>query len=190
MKNGPYILVKAPADFPGKKYRGVYAYEHTVVWWLHTRIIPPEGYQIHHKNECRTDNRFENLEMVFKRTHMKLHMSKKERAITLLICDACKKPFQIQTRNYTVKKNQGQEHFYCSRACDTLRKSQIPEENRKFTTLTCDYCKNEFKIQNNWLRARQKKGQQLFHCSRSCQLYNRPKIKECKELIYCTLAQR
>lgn len=118
LKNGPYILVKAPADFPGKKYRGVYAYEHTIVWWLHTRIIPPEGYQIHHINGCRTDNRIANLELVNGKTHTKLHnATTKKKAFTLLVCDWCKKPFQLATKNYRVKSNQGQNNFYCSRLC-------------------------------------------------------------------------
>lgn len=129
LKNGPYILVKAPADFPGKKYRGVYAYEHTVIWWLHTKIIPPEGYQIHHKNECRTDNRFENLEMVFKTTHMKLHRAAKPCAFTLLICAHCNKPFQLESRRYREKKKLGQEYFHCSRVCQTRNQRNIIKLN-------------------------------------------------------------
>lgn len=117
MKNGSYILIKAPLDYSGKKYRGLYIYEHVFVWWKITKIIPPEGYQIHHKNGNRVDNRFENLEMVFKSTHAKIHNGKKTRGITLLICAWCNDPFEIPTRNYKFKTSQGQKEFHCCRSC-------------------------------------------------------------------------
>lgn len=114
MKNGPYILVNAPIDYPGKKYRERYVYEHVLNWWKETNIIPPEGYQIHHKNGCKTDNRFCNLEMVFKSTHVKLHPKKKEEFI--LICKWCQKPFKRDSRNYKTKVKLGQKNFYCCRS--------------------------------------------------------------------------
>ena len=40
MKNGDYILVKAPTNYPGKKYRNKYCYEHHLVYWQHYGIIP------------------------------------------------------------------------------------------------------------------------------------------------------
>lgn len=36
MRCGPYILIIPPPEYPGKKYRGRYAYEHHVVWWENT----------------------------------------------------------------------------------------------------------------------------------------------------------
>lgn len=125
MKNGPYILVKAPEDFPGKKYRGVYAYEHTVIWWLHTKIIPPAGYQIHHINEVKTDNRFENLELVYKSTHMKLHRAANRRPMTLLSCAYCNQPFQLETKNYKSSKKKGQQFFHCSRSCQVKNQRHV-----------------------------------------------------------------
>ena len=35
MKNGKYILVKAPANYLGKKYRNKYVYEHILNYWTH-----------------------------------------------------------------------------------------------------------------------------------------------------------
>ncbi len=125
MKNGPYILVKAPFDYPGLKYRGKYVYEHQLVWWQYTKIIPPNGYQIHHKNSDKHDNRYENLEMVFKGTHSKLHGLSKKKGWTLLNCCWCKKPFKIETRNHKAKAKQGQKHFHCSRSCQVKRQQKL-----------------------------------------------------------------
>lgn len=115
MKNGPYILVKAPEDYPGKKYRDKYVYEHIYVWWKTTKVIPPDGYQVHHKNANKHDNRFENLEMIHRSTHLRLHKS--IGCETLLICCWCQKPFKRDNRNYNYKKSKGQSRFYCSRKC-------------------------------------------------------------------------
>lgn len=117
MKNGPYILTKAPDEYPGKKYRGLYVYEHQLVWWKNTNISVPDGYHIHHKNGDKTDNRFDNLEIIFKSTHAKLHNGQKKAGEKLLICHWCEEPFSIPLRNYKFKTKQGQKYFHCSRSC-------------------------------------------------------------------------
>jgi hypothetical protein len=62
MKNGPYELIVAPPEYPGKKYRGRYAYEHIVVFWQNMGRLPASGHVVHHRNGDRRDNRWENLE--------------------------------------------------------------------------------------------------------------------------------
>jgi len=73
MRNGPYELVVAPADYPGKRYRGRYVYEHHLVWWQHTGEVVPEGHVVHHKNEHKRDNRFDNFELQAKPLHDAAH---------------------------------------------------------------------------------------------------------------------
>lgn len=115
MKNGPYILLKAPSDYPGKKYRDRYAYEHTIVWWQNTGFVPPAGYIIHHKNENKHDNNFENLELISTSSHTEKHITKKNKFIALM-CALCNEPFLKEKRNFNFKKNNGQERFYCCRS--------------------------------------------------------------------------
>ena len=125
MRNGPYILVKAPAKYTGKKYRGLYIYEHHLVWWENTKIVVPSGYQVHHKNHDTKDNRFENLEMVHHKTHAKIHHGNKPKGITLLICSWCNKPFSLETRNYKCRKKKGQILFHCSRSCQVHTQQKV-----------------------------------------------------------------
>jgi hypothetical protein len=73
MKNGPYELVIAPADYPGKKYRGKYIYQHYLIWWQTTGQLVKSGHLIHHQNEQKRDNRFENLQEKERGKHTKDH---------------------------------------------------------------------------------------------------------------------
>lgn len=73
MKNGKYILTIAPNEYPGKKYRGRYAYEHIVQFWKREGRLPADGCVVHHKNDDKHDNSFENLEEILKSDHSRLH---------------------------------------------------------------------------------------------------------------------
>lgn len=73
MKNGPYELVVAPEDYPGKKYRDRYCYEHHLSYWRATGEVIKPGETIHHKNEQKLDNEPGNLEKMPNGAHASLH---------------------------------------------------------------------------------------------------------------------
>lgn len=77
MINGDYIMIVAPKDYPGKRYRGRYCYEHHYVYWKNTKKLISKEEAIHHKNNNKFDNRFENLEIVLKKEHPRKHPRKK-----------------------------------------------------------------------------------------------------------------
>ena len=114
MRNGPYILILAPDDYPGKKYRGRYAYEHQVVWWRHTGQIVPVGFLIHHKNENKHDNSIDNLELKTVSSHCSEHA--KEAEIIELICDWCDKKFVRKSRHHKSRMKIGYKGVYCCRS--------------------------------------------------------------------------
>lgn len=117
MKNS-YVLEKAPNDYPGKKYRGGFAYKHHLVWWRNTGELIPGGYEIHHKDTVRSNNEFKNLQLLTKSAHASLH-SCKGRSVVNLECGYCSKKFTREVRNVTNKKSSGQKIFFCSRSCGT-----------------------------------------------------------------------
>lgn len=117
MKNGEYELIIPPRNYPGKRYRGRYAYEHHVVWWQITGEIIKEGYTIHHRNERKRDNRPENLEKMTKEDHDKHHADEKKRTMIPLVCSFCGDTFERDIRQVRSKKKNGQKDFYCGRSC-------------------------------------------------------------------------
>lgn len=77
MKNGKYTLIVCPQDYPGKRYRGRYAYEHIVEFWRKENRLPQIGHVIHHLNGDHRDNSWENLEEILKSDHSRNHQLEK-----------------------------------------------------------------------------------------------------------------
>lgn len=105
MKNGPYELIIAPVGYPGKRYRGRYAYEHRVNWWRDNGRNPDDVGLIHHKDDAKRNNTPTNLMPMTRSSHSAHHA----KPLTLydLTCDHCRKHFK------TRKKTQQ----FCSRRC-------------------------------------------------------------------------
>lgn len=121
MRNGPYELVIAPQGYPGFRYRGRYAYEHTVVWWKNHGVVPSKGHQIHHLNGNHRDNRIENLQLLTSAEHARIHAAKKRKPKILFHCPICGEPKILSRRHYLHRKrlNKG-SLVYCSRSCGAI----------------------------------------------------------------------
>lgn len=79
LTSGGYRLVLPVGDFPGTRHgkRKRHVLEHVLVWWLNTGVIPSKGEVVHHINQDKLDNRFDNLQLMTASDHMKLHASLK-----------------------------------------------------------------------------------------------------------------
>ena len=115
MKNGNYILVKAPEDFPGKKYRGRYCLEHHLVYWQKYGVVPNKDQIIHHINEDRFDNRVENLKLESRSKHSKYHSGMRGRKYLTIICPNCGKEFDLPYNRSFAQK--GYSYTCCSESC-------------------------------------------------------------------------
>ena len=70
---------------------------------------------VHHKNGDKTDNRVENLEIVTRSSHNAHHPQ--EKSYVYLDCAACGKSFKRAHNQVITKIKNGQDRFFCSRAC-------------------------------------------------------------------------
>jgi hypothetical protein len=69
---GGYPKVRVGKDHPLADPNG-YVYEHTLVMVTALGRSLADGEVIHHKNRDKTDNRIENLELMPRAEHIKLH---------------------------------------------------------------------------------------------------------------------
>jgi HNH endonuclease len=91
MKNGPYELIVAPAEYPGKKYRGRYAYQHRVVYWQTHGELPPI---VHHDNEEKRDNSPSNLAGKTREAHTAEHNAERTPKV-VVTCGWCGCSFEL-----------------------------------------------------------------------------------------------
>lgn len=119
MKNGPYELVIAPVDYPGKKYRNRYVYEHHLVWWTNKKELISKGFEIHHKNGNHRDNKISNLQKVTSKEHKLLHGKQRSKISKLdLKCNTCGINFLRRGSDYRFRnKNSKTKKVYCSIYC-------------------------------------------------------------------------
>ena len=142
MKNGPYELIKAPSDWPGKRYRNRYCYEHHYVYWKNTGHILNENELIHHINGDKRDNTFENLELSTLKEHGALHGSEKLVNLVELKCPVCGLVF-IRSKRHTHLVNKKRNLTCCSRKCSAslstiykYNRMDIIEEYKKMNVIS------------------------------------------------------
>lgn len=73
-----YVKVRVGKDHPLADPNG-YAYEHLLVWVSAGHPRPPRGWTLHHENECKSDNRLGNLELLTRAEHNRLHLAERTR---------------------------------------------------------------------------------------------------------------
>ena len=74
--SGGYILVYAP-DHPYRDRNG-FVLEHRLVMERHVGRILSDDEIVHHKNEDKSDNRLENLQIMTRAEHLRHHMRKRK----------------------------------------------------------------------------------------------------------------
>lgn len=95
-------------------------YEHRLVAEMAYGAIP-NGYQVHHINGIRSDNRAINLQVLSNRDHQHLHCPPSGH---MAICPVCLDSFYVRQVRDAIKARQN----YCSRKCLSMsqRKAQRP----------------------------------------------------------------
>jgi len=114
MKNWDYVLVKAPEEYPYKKYRRWYCYEHHLVLWKND--VSFCGLDVHHIDNNKHNNELSNLMVLSSSDHSKVHGQAIEANLVDLMCWSCWKEFtRYKRQTHLVKKQHNST--YCSRQC-------------------------------------------------------------------------
>lgn len=127
MKNGPYELVIAPPEYPGKRYRDRYVYEHQLVWWQSTGQLVPDDCLVHHKNEQKRDNRIDNLELKNRAAHSSEHaLERQPTRMTTYICGNCTKEVTVTSRLLKQRLRKAKCGLvFCSISCSSTKMGEL-----------------------------------------------------------------
>ena len=126
--------------------------------WIYFNGEIPEGYDVHHRDFNHDNNDIENLELVTKDEHKKIHLARKvdcrPAKKTKFICVVCGSEFEAVNRG---------NNSYCSEEC---------KKKSKLETRTCEICGNAFSAPI---------GSSQKFCSESCyhQYRRRSETKKC-----------
>lgn len=133
MKNGPYNLVLVPKNYPGKKYRWKYAYEHHFIFWKLKNLLIKEDEIIHHLNGDKRDNRIENLKLMKRSLHSSQHSQIEKIDV---ICSKCEIVFYLTPNEYQYRKNKSNSgDIFCGRKCQHLSLKNARWRNSRRTGL-------------------------------------------------------
>ena len=128
---------------------------HRYVWQKNNGEIP-KGYQIHHKDEDKSNNTIENLEMLTPKQHSEKHNSEERRGQNRKILNERARPKAIEWHKSEDGRKWHSEH---------AKKSLFSDEDR---CLECPKCKKQFKT----------KFKIQKYCSRKCkERFNNDKKK-------------
>lgn len=130
MRNGPYILVRAPNNYPGKKYREKYIYEHHLVWWKETgEVIDTSTHLLHHEDGDKHNNSFGNLTKKTREKHSAEHVPPAE--TIELKCDWCGETFIREARQHRSRTKNNYKHVFCSKSHQVKYQWKYQEQKKK-----------------------------------------------------------
>lgn len=164
-ENGRYRVAYVP-DHPYSWSTG-YVLEHRVVMENHLGRILQDDEVVHHKNENTKDNRLENLELMSKSSHGRLHAPKA--TCIEVACAFCGKPLLLREKMVEMKRRAGQREFFCSSVCNgKYYFPNGPQGEAEMMTVYCSNCGSPKVLRKKLVELRIRKGQKDFYCNRHC----------------------
>lgn len=100
----------------------------------------PNGYQVHHKDENKHNNKPDNLELLSEFEHKSKH-AKIGVSMVKLKCPSCKKFFEREFRNTHLSKSRKTTYTACSRKCSGIfsHKTNVEKEKGIFENVISVY---------------------------------------------------
>ena len=145
VKNGDYAAAVVP-DHPNADKHGYVAAHRVIMENYIGRLLEPRE-EVHHKDENKYNNDIENLEILMKGEHQRIHSTKyPDGHFVELVCECCGKVFQRKYHQRPEVKKYS--HVFCSKSCSDNFQKRSPKDFEHGTVTgygyhacRCDLCK-------------------------------------------------
>lgn len=121
-KGGGYRYCSTEPLHPKANSNGLYPLHRVLMENKLGRLLLPNE-EVHHKDEDKTNDVIDNLEVLTKREHGKLHHAEIE--LIKVNCSACKKSFDIKPHIYRLRFGRNKNGIFCSRSCGTKKQHLV-----------------------------------------------------------------
>jgi len=114
-KGGGYKYCRTSPLHPKANSKGLYPLHRVLAENKIGRYLLPNEI-VHHKDEDKTNNKEENLEVLTNEEHSRLHAKTVE--LVDLVCSNCGDNFQLKPHAYRLRINRNKtKKIFCSRSC-------------------------------------------------------------------------
>lgn len=114
-KGGGYMYCRTNPLHPKANSKGLYPLHRVLAENKIGRCLLPNEI-VHHKDEDKTNNKEENLEVLTNEEHSRLHAKTVE--FVNLICSNCGNSLQLKPHAYRLRINRNKtKKIFCSRSC-------------------------------------------------------------------------
>ena len=124
-KGGGYMYARTIPVHPKANENGLYPL-HRVLMENKLGKLLVDDEVVHHRNGVKSDNRVENLEVMKRAEHSKLHKPGSD--FLNLSCGNCQKSFSLKPHQYRLRsKRTKSKEVFCSRSCGALKQHRVLE---------------------------------------------------------------
>lgn len=114
-KGGGYMYCRTKPIHPKANSKGLYPLHRVIMENKLGRLLA-EGEDVHHRNEDKSDNNPDNLEVLTKSEHTKKHVHKKDEIA--VVCANCGNTFSLRPNQFRLRMKRNKTgQLFCSRSC-------------------------------------------------------------------------
>lgn len=151
-KGGGYKYCRTNPPHPKRNSKNLYPLHRVLVENKIGRLLTKDE-EIHHIDGNKDNNEINNLEILTKREHARIHYQTKIPSKIILICPFCKIEFSLKPHAFRLRSKRTKSRIFCSKLC-WYNRSKIKNDMTSFQLDSLGY--KNLGWQNGWTKEKTK----------------------------------